>query len=263
MSKPKNKGQASPPPKKAKAKAEAKPSPAKTKAPAKAKAAAKSDAKAKAKPPEAPCPPDSPPPPKSKGRLLALEGVKGKELDRGSEKLAEMCGGVPCSRFDASNTFFELRLGKVKRYYPPPRTLMLLYAYDLLFRLRWEINPGIAEGSTVVAAPYVETAIGFGMAMGLPKEWLDELFSFAPKPEVCFRVKEDPKVKLKKKDHGHDGGLKSANGFVEFCSSLLSVNSPNWDTVALRAGVLEHFDGLEEMGALLKLGKKLPKGLGK
>ena len=40
--------------------------------------------------------------------------------------------------------------------------LLLLYAADLAFRLRWEIRPALAEGYTVVAAPYVETAVAFG-----------------------------------------------------------------------------------------------------
>jgi len=220
--------------------------------------------KAKSKdktPPPAPTP--EPEAPKVKGKLLAVEGVRGKELEKGAEKLAKMCGGVPCSRFDASNTFFELRLGKVKRYNPPPRALLLLYAYDLLFRLRWEIQPALAEGYTLVAAPYVETAVGFGLASGLPKEWLEELFSFAPKPDACFRVKEDDKFKPKKKDGDLDSGLKSASGFVEFCTSLLAANSPDWGAMELRAAVLKHLDELEQGGVVDKLGKKLPKGWGK
>ena len=46
-------------------------------------------------------------------------------------------------------------MAKGKRGYAPPQTLVLLYASDLLFRLRWEIRPALAEGRTVVVAPYV------------------------------------------------------------------------------------------------------------
>ena len=42
-----------------------------------------------------------------------------------------------------------------------PRTLLLLYAADLAFRLRWEIRPALAEGHTVIAAPYLDTAFAF------------------------------------------------------------------------------------------------------
>ena len=62
-----------------------------------------------------------------------------------------------------------------------PRTLLLLYAADLAFRLRWQIRPALAEGRTVVAAPYVDTAVAFGRAAGLPAGWLTNLFSFAPR----------------------------------------------------------------------------------
>ena len=49
---------------------------------------------------------------------------------------------------------------------PSARTLLLLYAADLAFRLRWQIRPALAEGRTVVAAPYVDTAVAFGRAAG-------------------------------------------------------------------------------------------------
>src|SRR5262249_56536296 len=65
---------------------------------------------------------------------------------------------------------------------PSPRTLLLLYAADLAFRLRWQIRPALLEGRTVVAAPYVATAIAFGRAAGLSSVWLTNLFRFAPRP---------------------------------------------------------------------------------
>jgi len=58
---------------------------------------------------------------------------------------------------------------------------LLLYAADLAFRLRWQVRPALAEGRTVVVAPYVQTAIAFGRAAGLPAAWLDNLFRFAPR----------------------------------------------------------------------------------
>jgi len=70
---------------------------------------------------------------------------------------------------DASNTFYELRMVKGQEPHADPRALMLLYASDLLFRLRWEIEPALKKGRTVVAAPYVESAMAFGVAAGLPK----------------------------------------------------------------------------------------------
>ena len=89
-------------------------------------------------------------------------------------------GGI--SRWDASGIFQDLAVAEDEAGAPSARTLLLLYAADLAFRLRWEIRPALAEGRTVVAAPYVDTAIAFGRAAGLPADWLANLFRFAPRP---------------------------------------------------------------------------------
>jgi hypothetical protein len=199
--------------------------------------------------------PAKPPP----GCLLALEGTAGRELARGVRRLSHLWGGkeIPWSRWDASNTFFEIRLGKAKRAVTPLRSLLLLYASDLLFRLRWEIQPALAEGRTVIAAPYVGTAIAFGLASGLPQDWLDELFSFAPKPYASFRLKEKAKP-----GKASGKGLKSGGDFIEFCSRLLGAHSEAGAS-DLRAAALGRLEELERQGALLKLRKKLPKGVAK
>jgi thymidylate kinase len=197
----------------------------------------------------------------SKGRLVALDGTKGHELEQGAERLVHLLsrtnGDAGWSRWDASNTFYELRLGKSKHHAPPPRTLLLLYASDLLFRLRWEIRPALAEGHTVVAAPYLETAIGFGVASGLSLDWLQGLFSFAPKADASFRLKESKKFKEKVK------GKKAPSGFVEFCFNRLAAAYPNWNTHEVFTGMRNYLDTLEENEEIRRLGKKLPKSLSK
>src|SRR5258706_129410 len=89
-------------------------------------------------------------------------------------------GGI--SRWDASGVFQELAVADPSAGAPSARTLLLLYAADLAFRLRWQIRPALAEGRTVVAAPYVDTAVAFGRAAGLKAGWLANLFRFAPRP---------------------------------------------------------------------------------
>ncbi len=66
---------------------------------------------------------------------------------------------------------------------------MLLYAADLAFRVRWQIEPALAAGKTVIAAPYVETALALGRAAGLNEEWVAELLRFAPKAAASESVK--------------------------------------------------------------------------
>jgi len=193
-----------------------------------------------------------------KGHLIALDGVSGPMLGEEAQRLAHMCGETAgWSSFDASNTFHELRMAKSKTLTPTPRVLVLLYVSDLLFRLRWEIEPALQEGGTVVVAPYVHTAMAFGLASGLSKEWLDQLFSFAPKPEAAFRLKE--KKKGKKLDWNKND--LELPGFLEFCAATLTKQLPGWDADDVRAGMIEYLKDLEERKEIRKLGKKGLKAL--
>lgn len=122
---------------------------------------------------------------RTKGTLIAVDGIDSAAvLDAAREALAAVSrplrGGV--SHWDASGVFHELAMADEAAGILAPRTLLLLYAADLAFRVRWEIRPALDTGRTVVAAPYVDTAVAFGRAAGLPAAWLANLFHFAPRP---------------------------------------------------------------------------------
>jgi len=188
-----------------------------------------------------------------RGRLIALDGTNGVLLRSDAERLARLCCGAAepaWSLWDASNTFYELRMVKARHLTPTPRALLLLYASDLLFRLRWEIEPALKEGRTVVAAPYVESAMAFGVAAGLPREWIRELFRFAPKPAASFRLKEKKKVKEKKKDNNVEPG------FVEFFCANLAKHYPGWEIAEVRGEMLKYLKSLEERKQLHQFGDK-------
>src|SRR5258707_15731877 len=117
-----------------------------------------------------------------KPRLIAVDGIQGAAVI--AEARAAL-GGLPrggISRWDASGVFQELAVADDTAGTASARPLLLLYAADLAFRLRWQIRPALADGRTVIAAPYVETATAFGRAAGLPAGWIANLFRFAPRP---------------------------------------------------------------------------------
>src|SRR3954468_2530853 len=122
--------------------------------------------------------------PAPRAALIAVDGVEpGQVLAEARAALGSRDrGGI--SRWDASGVFQELAVADQAAGAPSARTLLLLYAADLAFRLRWQIRPALAEGRTVVAAPYVATAIAFGRAAGLNPGWLANLFRFAPRPRA-------------------------------------------------------------------------------
>jgi hypothetical protein len=121
----------------------------------------------------------------TKPALVAVDSVSGTALKaaaRAALSALDRRRRSGISHWDASGLFEELAIADENAGRPSARTLLLLYAADLAFRLRWEIRPALAAGRSVVAAPYVDTAIAFGHAAGLQGGWLRNLFRFAPAP---------------------------------------------------------------------------------
>ena len=115
-------------------------------------------------------------------RLISVDCVNGQALTEAARKLvaAHRRDRAGISAWGASGIFDELTVAEPEAGIPSVRTLLLLYAADLAFRLRWEIRPALEEGRLVIAAPYVATAMALGQAAGLEPEWLADLFYFAP-----------------------------------------------------------------------------------
>ncbi len=108
------------------------------------------------------------------GRLIAVDGSRGKDTAAAADAIvaaAASSAGVECaiSRWDASGLFGELAATARGDRNISMRTLSLVYAADLAFRLRWEIRPVLEAGGVVVAAPYIETAVAFGAGCGLER----------------------------------------------------------------------------------------------
>ena len=149
--------------------------------------------------------------------LISVDGLNGRSVLAAARR-ALAAKGRPrrhdISRWDASGLFDQLGGADIEGT-PSARTLLLLYAADLAFRLRWEIGPALDEGRTVVAAPYVDTATAFGRAAGLPAGWLASLFQFAPRPDERHYV-----------DGPVPPAFRAADGFIEFsCTRLTGVRS--------------------------------------
>jgi len=188
-----------------------------------------------------------------RGRLVAVEATRARDLEEAARRVWEALkkGGVQggISRWDASGTFFEARQVKKKDFVPSPRTLLLFYAVDLQFRLKWEIEPLLAEGKTVVAAPYVETARAYGRAAGIPKAWLDALFAPVRPADVTLRGKErkprsgwkdDPEV-----------------GFAETCAAAMRNARQAFDPVEIRRAMIAALERREHAGAVRRVRKKV------
>jgi hypothetical protein len=157
-----------------------------------------------------------------RGRLIAIEGTRGKDTAAAAAAViaALTDAGIESaiSRFDASGLFGELAAAGHGDRNISIRTLTLVYAADLAFRLRWEVRPVLEAGGVVIAAPYVETAVAVGVAYGLSEPWIRELLRFAPKPDVHARADE------RKRDRGWKPRLD--RGYPEYCAAMLEHASP-------------------------------------
>jgi len=186
------------------------------------------------------------------GRLIAVEGMRGHDLREATAdvwgRLAarKVRGGI--SAWDASGIFSELRVEKRRDLALSPRTLVLLYAADLVFRLRWQIRPALDQGHVVIAAPYVQTAVAFGVAGGLSLSWLTKLFAFAPQPDACYRIKERGKASRRKG--------KPLDGYVEFCVAMLADCAISAGPSDLRRKTVTYLAELEGTGRCPRLTKR-------
>jgi len=146
----------------------------------------------------------------STDRLFSIDAARSSDLLPAARKFLQTRPAAESgfSIWDASNIFYELHKLEAGNL-PSARTLLLLYAADLQFRLRWEILPALEEGQLVVAIPYVQTGIAFGLANGISEKWLNEVFRFAPSPAESFWL------------NGTSSEGSGGDGFLEFCSDIV------------------------------------------
>ena len=145
-----------------------------------------------------------------RGRLIAIDGTVSAALHAAARSLrADGHKGARVSEWDASRIFEELAEADDQSV-PSARVLLLLYATDLAYRVKTEIRPALEDGRTVIAAPYVRTALAFGRAAGLRGVWLHNLFSFAPAADESHLIT-------------HAGHIAASHhtGFVETASRIV------------------------------------------
>ena len=154
---------------------------------------------------------------RSSGCLVGIDGADSASVTKLAttlcRRLAKRERTALVSRWDASALFSDFVAAPVEDRDVSPRTLMLLYAADLAFRLRWEIEPALGDGHVVIAAPYVTTGVAFGVAAGLSQEWLLTLFRFAPVAARTVVLREDAPARGWKR--------RPERGFGECCATLL------------------------------------------
>lgn len=78
------------------------------------------------------------------------------------------------------------------------RTLALLYATDFYDQLASSIIPALQGGFVVLADRYVYTLIARAVVRGLDRQYLREVYSFAPDPDLALRLEVAPRVSFER-----------------------------------------------------------------
>jgi hypothetical protein len=172
------------------------------------------------------------------GRLIAVDGSRGKDVAAAAGDLVAALKRerIECavSRWDASGLFTDMVAGGGIDRNVSIRTLSLVYAADLAFRVRWEIRPALDAGGVVVAAPYIDTAVALGATCGLDEEWLRLLMRFAPVPD--FRgLTEERKIDKPWK-------RRADRGYAEYGAMMLATAAPKDVSKAARRRMMELLD---------------------
>ena len=172
------------------------------------------------------------------GRLIAIDGSRGKDVAAAAAAIvaALKAEGVECaiSRWDASGLFTELAAGARVGGGVSMRSLSLVYAADLAFRLRWDIRPVLESGGVVIAAPFVDTAVAFGASCGLDEEWIRQLLRFAPGAAIYGRTEERKPQRPWKR--------RIDRGYGEFGAAMLDVSAPKRASHAARRVMMSKLD---------------------
>jgi hypothetical protein len=177
----------------------------------------------------------------ARGRLIAVEG-SGASLAAAAKTMTAALrrerDGSGASTWDASGIFTELDADGSAA--PSARTLTLLYAADLAFRIRWQIRPALDAGFSVVAAPYVETAKALAISTGLPRTWLRELFRFAPTSDTTYHAV----------DRTVRGGGRAKGDYLECFVQAVTASGDPIDPGQLRKQSAAYLRALETRGRL-------------
>jgi dTMP kinase len=156
-----------------------------------------------------------------RGKLIVVEGIDGSgkstQIDLLVKWLQSKGRTVYFSEWNSSGLVKSTtRLGKKEKMFTPT-SFSLLQATD--FADRWEnfILPLLKAGAIVLADRYAFTAFARDVARGVDRQWVRNLYSFAPQPDLAlyFRVPLDVAVtrilsaraKIKFYEAGMDIGL--------------------------------------------------------
>lgn len=136
------------------------------------------------------------------GRLIVIEGTDG--VGR-STQIAQLVPWMETNGFAVVQTGWNRSILVSKLITSAKEgtllnkvTFTLLYATDFAERMERVVIPALKAGMIVVADRYVYAAMARSLARGVDADWIREIYSFAPKPDLTLLLRLEPAELLRR-----------------------------------------------------------------
>lgn len=136
------------------------------------------------------------------GLLVVIEGTDGSgkttQLELLKKYLQDQSYGVMVSEWKTSRLIANVIDDAKERNLLNATTYSLLYAADFADRLENQIIPALKSGFVVLLDRYFYTALARDVVRGQDIEWVKNLYSYAPEPDLVFYLDMPVDVLLKR-----------------------------------------------------------------
>lgn len=136
------------------------------------------------------------------GLLIVIEGTDGSgkstQINLLKRSLEDLCYGCMVSEWKTSRLIANVIDEAKEKTLLNPTTFSLLYASDFADRLENNIIPALEAGFIVLLDRYTFTAYARDVVRGQDIEWVKNLYSYAPKPDMVFYLDIPQEILLKR-----------------------------------------------------------------
>ncbi len=137
-----------------------------------------------------------------KGLLVVIEGTDGSgkstQINMLKRWIEDQSYGAMVSEWKTSRFIADAIDDAKERNLLNATTFSLLYAADFADRLETTILPALKAGFVVLLDRYTYTAYARDVVRGHNLEWLEKLYSYAPKPDLVFYLNVPVEILLKR-----------------------------------------------------------------
>ena len=149
------------------------------------------------------------------GLLIVIEGTDGcgksTQVNMLSDYIKDKCFGCAVSQWKTSRLISGVINEAKEKNMLNTTTFSLLYAADYTDRLENEIIPALKAGFVVLMDRYIYTAYVRDSVRGHDINWVKNLYSFAPNPDLVFYLNVPPQTLIKR--------LIAKNGVLDYFES--------------------------------------------